>query len=181
MVKLSEVEVGKVFKYQYGPCERENLKKYAKISGDYNNIHIDDAYAEQMGLKGVIAHGCYSLAMVGQCLTDFVGNGGEVLDLYGEMRGMVRPGDDWLITLTIKSVDQETGKVELNYVEESKTLIKIEKDGETIKSFEADQKGWVSEKDISQGLIMTEEVAEGILHYRLRKAIPGRAVVKLEK
>jgi len=110
-----------------------------------------------------------------------IGEGGDVIDLYGEMRGMVRPGDDWLITLTIKSIDHETGKVELDYVEESKTLIKIEKDGETIKSFEADQRGWVNEKDIAQNLIKTEEVEEGILHYRLRKAIPGYAVVKLEK
>ncbi len=179
MVKLSNVEVGKVFKYQYGPVERENLKKYAKISGDYNNIHIDDAYADDMGLKGVIAHGCYSLAMVGQCLLDFVGGGGDVITIYGEMRGMVRPGDDWLITLTIKSINDDI--VELDYIEESKTLIKIEKNGEVMKSFEADQRGWVSEKDIAQNLLKTEETADGILHYRLRRAIPGRAKVRLEK
>jgi len=180
MVKLSDVEVGKVFKYSYGPVQRDNLKSYAKISGDYNNIHIDDAYADDMGLKGVIAHGCYSLAMVGQCLLDFVGDGGEVINIYGEMRGMVRPLDDWLISLTIESIETEKGIVTLKYVEESKTLIKIEKGGETIKSFEADQREWVTEKDITKGLIKTEETAEGILHYRLREAIPGRAKVRLE-
>lgn len=179
MVKLSEVEVGKEFKYQYGPVERENLKKYAKISGDYNNIHIDDAYADEMGLKGVIAHGCYSLAMVGQCLLDFVGDGGEVINIYGEMRGMVRPGDDWLISLTIDSIEDDI--VKLTYVEKSKTLIKIEKDGQIIKSFEADQREWITEKDIAKGFLKTEETAEGILHFRLREAIPGRAKVRLEK
>ena len=179
MVKLSDVEVGKVFKYKYGPVQRENLKKYAKISGDFNNIHIDDAYADEMGLKGVIAHGCYSLAMVGQCLLDFVGSGGDVVNIYGEMRGMVRPGDDWLITLTVKSINDDI--VELDYVEESKTLIKIEKNGDILKSFEADQRGWVSEKDIVQNLLKTEETSEGVLHYRLRRAIPGNAKVRLEK
>jgi acyl dehydratase len=180
MVKLNEVEIEKVFKYQYGPVDRENLKKYAKISGDYNNIHTNDNYADEMGLKGVIAHGCYSLAMVGECLVDFVGNG-EVIQVYGEMRGMVRPGDDWLITLTVKSINEENGIVELDFVQESKTLIKIEKDGKTLKSFEADQRGWVSKKDIAKDLIKKEEVAGGILHYRLRRAIPGHATVKLEK
>ena len=181
MVKLSDVEVGKVFKYQYGPVTRENVRKYASVSGDRNNIHVDDNYADQMGLKGIIAHGCYSLAMVGQCLVDFVGKGGAVLNIYGEMRGMVRPGDDWLVILTVNSVDRETGIVEMDYVEESKTLIKIEKAGEIIKSFEANEKGWISEKDIAQNLIKTEEVPEGILHYRLRRAIPGHAKVRLEK
>ena len=152
MIKLSDVEVGKVLKYQYGPVTRENLKKYAAVSADRNNIHIDDAFAEQMGLKGVIAHGCYSLAMFGQCLVDMVGENGEVLNIYGEMRGMVRPGDDWLITLTVTAVDRESGIVEFDYVEESKTLIKIEKVGEIIKSFEANEKGWISEKDIAQNL-----------------------------
>lgn len=179
MVKLSDVEVGKLFKYQYGPVTRENVKKYASVSGDRNNIHIDDDYADQMGLKGIIAHGCYSLAMVCQCLVDFIGKGGELLNIYGEMRGMVRPADDWLISLTIESIEDDI--VKLSYVEESKTLIKIEKDGEVIKSFEADQRGWISEKDIAKGFLKTEETAEGILHYRLREAIPGRAKVRLEK
>ncbi len=179
MVKLNEVEVGKMFKYKYGPISRENVKKYASISGDRNNLHIDDDYAVKMGLNGIIVHGCYSFAVVAECLCDFAGDGGEVLDIYGEMRGMVRPGDEWLITLTVKSINED--EVELEYLEESKTPIKIEKNGETIKSFEADQRGWVSEKDVAQNLLKTEETEEGTVHFRLRKAIPGRAKVRLEK
>jgi acyl dehydratase len=181
MVKLSDVEVGQVLKYVYGPVERENIRKYASISGDRNNIHIDDDYAEKMGLHGVIAHGCYSFAMIGECLTDIAGEKGDVINIYGQMRGMVRPGDDWIITLTVISIDSDTGIVKFNYVQESKTSIKIEKDGEIFKEFEANQRGWISEKDIAQGLIKTEETADGTLFYRLRSAIPGRAIVRLEK
>lgn len=181
MVKMSDIEVGKVLKYAYGPVERENVRKYASISGDRNNIHIDDDYAEKMGLKGIIAHGCYSFSMIGECLADIAGEKGDVLRIYGQMRGMVRPGDDWIITLTVKSINTETGIVEFDYVEESKTLIKLVKEGKILKEFEAEQRGWISEKDISQGLIKTEETAEGTLYYRLRKAIPGSAKVKLEK
>jgi len=181
MVKLSDLEIEKKIVYIYGPVERENVRKYASISGDRNNIHIDDDYADKMGLKGIIAHGCYSLSMIGECLCDIAGEKGDVLNIYGQMRGMVRPGDDWIITLTVKSIDSGTRIVEFDYVEESKTLIKLVKDGEVLKEFEAEQRGWITEKDEAKGFLKTEETEDGTLHYRLRKAIPGRAKIRLEK
>ncbi|MBN2156913.1 MAG: hypothetical protein JW776_12795 [Candidatus Lokiarchaeota archaeon] len=179
MVKLSDLEVGKTLTYTYGPVTRNNITKYASVSADRNNIHIDDEYAAKMGLKGVIAHGCYSLAMIGECLVEIAGEKGDVVRIYGEMRGMVRPGDMWKITLTVKDIHDDL--VELEFVEESKTPIKIEKNGQIIKKFEAEERGWVTEKDIEQGLIKTEVTEEGMLHYRLRKAIPGIATLRLER
>ncbi len=112
MVKISELEVGKKMTYVYKNVTRKNVTKYASVSGDWNNIHIDDNYAASLGLRGIIVHGCYSLAMVGQCLTEIAGEKGQVLKIYGEMRGMVRPGDDYLITLQVKSINKETRIVE---------------------------------------------------------------------
>lgn len=40
-----------------GPITLEWLKKFARVSGDYNPIHQDDVVAKAMGLPGVIAHG----------------------------------------------------------------------------------------------------------------------------
>lgn len=39
-------------------------RKYAKISGDYNPIHLHSACAKLFGFKQVIAHGMYSKALV---------------------------------------------------------------------------------------------------------------------
>ncbi|MBN2155759.1 MAG: MaoC family dehydratase N-terminal domain-containing protein [Candidatus Lokiarchaeota archaeon] len=177
MVQLSELKVGTELRYVYGPVTRDGIIKYAFASGDRNNIHTNDEFAEKMGLKGVIAHGLYSLGMVARCLGEIASDKGKVVKLSGQMRGMVRPGDEWIITLTVKKINGDL--VDFDFVEESKTLIKIEKDGVVIKKYEAEERGWVSEKDIAQNLIKTEEVAEGILHYRLRTAIPGTATIKM--
>jgi acyl dehydratase len=174
MVKLSELEVGKTLTYVYGPVTREGITKYAYASGDMNNIHIDDDFAVQMRLKGVIAHGLYSFGMITRCL----GEVGQVVRVSGQMRGMVRPGDDWIISLTVKSIEGDL--VEFDIVEQSKTKIRIEKDGKNIKTFEAFDREWITEKDIAKDLIKTEEVPEGTLYYRLRTAIPGSAIVRIK-
>jgi hypothetical protein len=48
-----------------------------------------------------------------------------------------------------------------------------------VKQFEAGERGYISEKDISRGLVKTKEVAEGILTYRERVATPGTALIEL--
>ncbi|TFG19396.1 MAG: hypothetical protein EU530_06355 [Promethearchaeota archaeon] len=174
MVKLSELEVGKTLGYVYGPVSREGIKKYASASGDNNGIHINDDFAVQMRLKGVIAHGLYSFGMVARALGEI----GDLVKISGQMRGMVRPGDDWIITLTVKSIVGDL--VEFETLEQSKTPIRIEKDGKIVKTFEAHDREWITEKDIAQDLIKTEEVAEGTLFYRLRTAIPGTATLRLK-
>lgn len=40
-----------------GRITLEWLKEFARVSGDFNPIHQDDAVAKAMGLPGVIAHG----------------------------------------------------------------------------------------------------------------------------
>ena len=174
MVKISEIEVGTVLRYEYGPVSRENIKLYANASGDMNNVHIDDAFAEQMGLKGVIAHGLYSFGMAARC----VGEVGEVVKISGQMRAMVRPGDYYLVKLTVTAINNDL--VEFEILQEAKTPIRIEKDGVIVKTYEAHEREWVSEKDIAKGLIKTEEVAEGTLYFRLQKSIPGAAIVRMK-
>jgi len=173
-MKISELEVGKTLTYKYGPVTREGIIKYANASGDTNNIHTNDEFAIQMRLKGVIAHGLYSFGMVTRCLGEI----GDIVKVGGQMRGMVRPGDDWMITMTVKSIEGDL--VEFEFVENSKTKIRIEKDGQIVKAYEAHEREWVTEKDIKKDLIKTEEVAEGTLYYRLRTAIPGTAVVRMK-
>ena len=177
MVKLSEVKVGQEFKFTWGPVTREMIKEYAKTSGDHNNIHTDDEYAQKMGLKGVIAHGMLSFGVLNRFVSDLAGDG-KVLKTGCEMRGMVRPGDDYVITATIKAINGN--KVDLEVMEMSKTKIKIEKGGNIVKKFEAEERGWVTDKDIKQNLIHTEETPEGTLHYRLRLAIPAKATLELK-
>ncbi|MGA8845650.1 MAG: MaoC/PaaZ C-terminal domain-containing protein [Nocardioides sp.] len=49
---------------------REDLMAYAAASGDQNPIHQDPDIARSVGLPGVIAHGMFTLALVGRYLEE---------------------------------------------------------------------------------------------------------------
>ncbi|WP_435769999.1 MaoC/PaaZ C-terminal domain-containing protein [Nocardioides sp. SYSU DS0651] len=59
---------------------RADLVAYAAASGDPNPIHQDEAVARAVGLPGVIAHGMYTLALVGRAVAEWTG-GAEVVEL----------------------------------------------------------------------------------------------------
>jgi acyl dehydratase len=47
-----------------GVITLEWLKEFARVSGDYNPIHQDEAVAKSMGLPGVIAHGMLTASLL---------------------------------------------------------------------------------------------------------------------
>lgn len=54
----------------------EDIDAFAKVSGDYNPIHIDDEYAAKSIFKKRIAHGMLSASYISAILgTDFPGIG----------------------------------------------------------------------------------------------------------
>ncbi|MCP4763995.1 MAG: hypothetical protein GY870_19640 [archaeon] len=176
MVKLSEVSVGKEFIFEIGPEKKEWYVEYAKTSGDKNPIHRDHDYAVKVGLKGVISHGLLSLAIMSRFISDLAEDG-KVIEISGEMRGSVRAADMLINKIIVESIDGN--QVSLKFEQFSITKVKIEKDGVIVKKFEAEEAGWVSEKDIERGFIKTEETPEGTLTYRERLATPGTAIIEL--
>jgi acyl dehydratase len=61
---------------------RADLVRYAGASGDFNPIHWNDRIATAVGLPGVIAHGMYTMALVGQAVTGWAGRPDAVVE-YG--------------------------------------------------------------------------------------------------
>ncbi|WP_436698907.1 MaoC/PaaZ C-terminal domain-containing protein [Nocardioides sp. BYT-33-1] len=59
---------------------RADLVAYAAASGDHNPIHQDEEVAIAVGLPGVIAHGMYTLALVGRAVGEWTGHA-EVVEL----------------------------------------------------------------------------------------------------
>ncbi|MFX0104849.1 MAG: MaoC family dehydratase [Candidatus Hodarchaeota archaeon] len=180
MVKISDFKVGQVYKNEFDGITRDLLKQYAKASGDTNPIHINDAVAEAAGLKGVIAHGLFSLGFITKLFEDLLQHGkyGKLIDLDVEMRGMVRVGDRLVTEVTIKKIEGK--KVFFDVKQTSFTNVEIrDKDGNIVKQFEAGERGYISEKDIDRGLVKTKEIQEGILTYRERIATPGQAIIEL--
>jgi acyl dehydratase len=52
---------------------RADLVRYAGASGDFNPIHWSDRIATGVGLPGVIAHGMFTMALVGRAVTFWAG------------------------------------------------------------------------------------------------------------
>ena len=52
---------------------RADLVRYAGASGDFNPIHWSDRVATSVGLPGVIAHGMFTMALVGRAVTTWAG------------------------------------------------------------------------------------------------------------
>jgi acyl dehydratase len=59
---------------------RDSLVRYAGASGDFNAIHYRDDVAKAVGLPGVLAHGMLTMGAAVQCVVDFLGDSGKVLD-----------------------------------------------------------------------------------------------------
>ena len=52
------------------PLQQQDLIKYAKASGDYNPIHLDKNFANNIGLDNVIVHGMLIMAHLGKSITN---------------------------------------------------------------------------------------------------------------
>lgn len=74
---------------------------YAKVSGDYNPIHVSRVFASYANLPGTITHGMYSSAAVRSLVETWAAenNVGRVRSFHASLTGMVLPNDDIQVNL----------------------------------------------------------------------------------
>ncbi|MFB5281755.1 MaoC/PaaZ C-terminal domain-containing protein [Peribacillus sp. Hz7] len=96
------------------------LVKYAGASGDFNLLHTDDAFAQKIGLSGVIAHGMLVMGFLGQYVNELASDQAEVTLFRMRFGAMTRPGDQITCTAIVEKVYEEAGKryVSLNLTAE---------------------------------------------------------------
>jgi acyl dehydratase len=81
--------------------------RYAGASGDFNPIHLDDEFAQSVGLPGRILHGLWTMAQVARAQ----GDGRDLASLSVQFRGMGVPEQEIIVTTvdgTIEAVQGET-------------------------------------------------------------------------
>ncbi|WP_022927827.1 MaoC/PaaZ C-terminal domain-containing protein [Patulibacter americanus] len=82
--------------------------RYAGASGDFNPIHIDEEFAQQVGLPGRILHGLWTMAQVARAQTDAVGGAegpGALQRLEVGFRGMAFPEQEIVVTSKVTAVE----------------------------------------------------------------------------
>ncbi|TVY42212.1 Fatty acid synthase subunit beta [Lachnellula occidentalis] len=83
---------------------------YARVSGDYNPIHVSRVFAGYANLPGTITHGMYSSAAVRSLVETWAAenNVGRVRSFNASLTGMVLPNDD--IEVKLQHVGMVAGR-----------------------------------------------------------------------
>lgn len=85
------------------PTTRQ-LVMFAGASGDFYEIHYDNAVAIESGLPGVIVHGYLKMAWLGELVTSWAGPDAFVSDVDVSYRGTDLPNDDYLLQGRVTAV-----------------------------------------------------------------------------
>lgn len=87
-----------------------DIEAFAKVSGDINPVHLDDAYAKTTSFGERIAHGMLSGAYISAVLgVKLPGPGAIYLSQSLRFRRPVRVGDPVTARVTVKSLDERRG------------------------------------------------------------------------
>ncbi|MGI8572449.1 MAG: MaoC/PaaZ C-terminal domain-containing protein [Solirubrobacteraceae bacterium] len=79
--------------------------RYAGASGDFNPIHIDEQFAQQVGLPGRILHGLWTMAQVARAHTEAAGGPEHLKRLSVQFRGMGRMGEEIVVSGAVEAGD----------------------------------------------------------------------------
>ena len=90
--------------------------RYAGASGDYNPIHVDPEFAQQVGLPGNILHGLYSMAQVARACGAAAGGANKLRRLSVQFRGMGFPEQEITVTGTV--AEERDGRAVIDVVAE---------------------------------------------------------------
>ena len=98
--------------------------RYAGASGDFNPIHIDEEFAQSVGLPGRILHGLWMMAQVARAVSA-AGDGPEALrSLSIQFRGMGFPEQELSVSATVKDVGDGVATVEAEAFQDGRRIIR---------------------------------------------------------
>ena len=72
MIFLRNVKIGEPLPELFVPSiDRSVVERYAAASGDSNPLHLDDSYAQSVGLPRALVHGSYVMGLMERLLRDW--------------------------------------------------------------------------------------------------------------
>lgn len=110
---INELEVG-----QSAEIERrvddELIEKFAEVSGDYNPLHMDEAFAAKTPFRGRIAHGALVASFVSCVLgNELPGPGAIFQSMKIRFQHPVRPGETVFTRATVAEIDVRSRQVKM--------------------------------------------------------------------
>ncbi len=108
---IHELKVGDFAEWSKTVTEND-IELFAKATGDFNPIHLDQAYAEKTFFKGRIAHGLLSLGFISTILGNILpGHGAIYLSQEVKFLAPVRIGDTVTAKVEVTELIPEKNRV----------------------------------------------------------------------
>ena len=98
--------------------------RYAGASGDFNPIHIDEAFAQQVGLPGRILHGLWTMAQVARAHTEAAGGPDKLKKLSVQFRGMGLLSEEITVSGTVREVSGDVAVIDSEAEQAGKRIIR---------------------------------------------------------
>jgi len=95
----------------FGPISRDDIKRYAAVSGDDNPIHQDEAYAQASGAPTVFAMGMLNAGYLAHAVSDWFGGPQNIKRYKVRFTNRVWPGDELVCTGKVVSIEDGIVKV----------------------------------------------------------------------
>ncbi len=115
---MSTLTVGQVLPAKTFLINRAALLTYANASGDQNPIHQDEDFAKSVGLENVIAHGMYTMGLVGQYIGEIAGTSSKVKEFSARFtKPVVVPADtnvELIVCATVVEVADGQAKLDVS-------------------------------------------------------------------
>lgn len=92
------------------PITKVQLAQYAGASGDFNPLHLDDAFAKKIGMDGVIAHGMLVMGFLGEYVMHIAAQQAIVVNFKMRFGKMTVPGDKITCSGVVERVYEGEGK-----------------------------------------------------------------------
>ncbi|MCY9806362.1 MaoC family dehydratase [Lentilactobacillus senioris] len=87
---------------------RQDVEDFAKVTGDFNPMHMDDGFANQTQFHERIAHGMISAGMISACIgTQMPGPGAIYLGQTLRFNKPVHFDDVLVVNVEITKIDQK--------------------------------------------------------------------------
>lgn len=118
---------GVVPKQKWKSFTADQLRDYAKVSGDSNPIHLDPAAAKKAGLKGVIVHGMFIASGLEAWTLDFFQmqfpkSNRNIKKISTRFKAMTFPGENLLIEGEYRQGAGSTTEIDLKVTNEAGEL-----------------------------------------------------------
>lgn len=108
---LEDLAVGQSASYERAISEAD-VREFALMSGDFNPVHLDEAYAQTTRFKGRIVHGMLPVTFISTVLgTKLPGAGAIFMGASFRFKAPVRIGDTVVATCTVREINAPKGRV----------------------------------------------------------------------